>query len=259
DAPGLRSRGSRGGGRGRGGTLRRPDPGTQRRARRAGRFGSSGRAIHVPRLPGAQGEGEGKDAGARRGQRGDDDPLRVSRTARPPAARAGGRVWSDTACGRGSGAHEDARRLLSRNPGGGNRLLRGGTATGGGYGRGGAGPGRGVRDAGSGGSQGGRPGAPAGRHEAIGRGPRARPATRRDAQRRVSHRPRPRRGVERLIKGFLLIAVLMLGVAPGASAQGGADSITIARLQYGGGGDWYANPSSLPNLLTAVRERTGIP
>jgi len=62
-----------------------------------------------------------------------------------------------------------------------------------------------------------------------------------------------------LIKGFLLIAVLMLGVAPGASAQGGADSITIARLQYGGGGDWYANPSSLPNLLTAVRERTGIP
>lgn len=38
-----------------------------------------------------------------------------------------------------------------------------------------------------------------------------------------------------------------------------SDSITIARLQYEGGGDWYANPSSLPNLLEAVRERTGIP
>jgi hypothetical protein len=38
-----------------------------------------------------------------------------------------------------------------------------------------------------------------------------------------------------------------------------ADSITVARLQYDGGGDWYANPSSLPNLLAAVRERTGIP
>lgn len=38
-----------------------------------------------------------------------------------------------------------------------------------------------------------------------------------------------------------------------------SDSLTIARLQYGGGGDWYANPSSLPNLLAAVRERTGIP
>ena len=37
-----------------------------------------------------------------------------------------------------------------------------------------------------------------------------------------------------------------------------ADSITIARLQYEGGGDWYANPSSLPNLLAAIRERTGV-
>lgn len=37
------------------------------------------------------------------------------------------------------------------------------------------------------------------------------------------------------------------------------DSLTIARLQYEGGGDWYANPSSLPNLLTEIRERTGIP
>lgn len=33
---------------------------------------------------------------------------------------------------------------------------------------------------------------------------------------------------------------------------------TIARLQYEGGGDWYANPSSLTNLLAAIRERTGI-
>ena len=31
---------------------------------------------------------------------------------------------------------------------------------------------------------------------------------------------------------------------------------TIARLQYDGGGDWYANPSSLPNLLEAIGERT---
>ena len=34
---------------------------------------------------------------------------------------------------------------------------------------------------------------------------------------------------------------------------------TIGRLQYDGGGDWYANPSSLPNLLSAVSERTSIP
>lgn len=37
------------------------------------------------------------------------------------------------------------------------------------------------------------------------------------------------------------------------------DSITIGRLHYDGGGDWYANPSSLPNLLAAIRDRAGIP
>ena len=37
-------------------------------------------------------------------------------------------------------------------------------------------------------------------------------------------------------------------------SQGSA--LTVGRLHYDGGGDWYANPSSLPNLLRAVRERT---
>jgi len=37
-----------------------------------------------------------------------------------------------------------------------------------------------------------------------------------------------------------------------------ASPLTIARLQYDGGGDWYANPSSLPNLLAAIRERTSL-
>ncbi|TMC59986.1 MAG: DUF4159 domain-containing protein, partial [Chloroflexi bacterium] len=35
--------------------------------------------------------------------------------------------------------------------------------------------------------------------------------------------------------------------------------MTVGRLHYDGGGDWYANPSSLPNLLRAIRERTGLP
>ena len=43
-----------------------------------------------------------------------------------------------------------------------------------------------------------------------------------------------------------------------ASAQPRAMRLTIARLQYDGGGDWYANPSSLPNLLRAIRERTSL-
>jgi hypothetical protein len=48
------------------------------------------------------------------------------------------------------------------------------------------------------------------------------------------------------------LAVAATGVPP-------LDSITVARFQYDGGGDWYANPSSLPNLLETVRDRTGIP
>lgn len=53
-----------------------------------------------------------------------------------------------------------------------------------------------------------------------------------------------------------MILVLAVGLALLQGAE--TDSVTVARLQYDGGGDWYANPSSLPNLLSAVRERTGI-
>jgi Domain of unknown function (DUF4159) len=38
----------------------------------------------------------------------------------------------------------------------------------------------------------------------------------------------------------------------------GSVRMTIARLQYDGGGDWYANPSSLPNLLAAIGDRTSL-
>ncbi len=32
----------------------------------------------------------------------------------------------------------------------------------------------------------------------------------------------------------------------------------IARIQYGGGGDWYSDPSSLPNLIDYLRTNTAI-
>ncbi len=51
-----------------------------------------------------------------------------------------------------------------------------------------------------------------------------------------------------------LVLALLLGVS--AAAQG---TIPLARLKYDGGGDWYSNPSSLPNLLRFVREQTGLP
>ncbi len=45
------------------------------------------------------------------------------------------------------------------------------------------------------------------------------------------------------------------------AAAGDADRtlLTIAQLHYDGGGDWYANPSGVPNLLEAIRERTALP
>ncbi len=57
----------------------------------------------------------------------------------------------------------------------------------------------------------------------------------------------------------MTIWTLAAAVLVAAPASPVVDSITVTRLQYDGGGDWYANPSSLPNLLEAVRERTGIP
>jgi hypothetical protein len=39
----------------------------------------------------------------------------------------------------------------------------------------------------------------------------------------------------------------------------GSVRIGIARVKYGGGGDWYSDPSSLPNLLREFGARTGIP
>ncbi|MGZ8414025.1 MAG: DUF4159 domain-containing protein [Gemmatirosa sp.] len=64
--------------------------------------------------------------------------------------------------------------------------------------------------------------------------------------------------------GVLAVAGALVTRADAASATAAATApaaariprLTIARLQYDGGGDWYANPSSLPNLLTAIRERT---
>ncbi|HJQ19071.1 MAG TPA: DUF4159 domain-containing protein, partial [Gemmatimonadaceae bacterium] len=53
-----------------------------------------------------------------------------------------------------------------------------------------------------------------------------------------------------------LSAVLVSAFAAPKGAR--EDRLTIARLQYDGGGDWYANPSSLPNLLQAIRERTSL-
>ena len=50
-----------------------------------------------------------------------------------------------------------------------------------------------------------------------------------------------------------LLAFVLTSFGPAPAAN-----LTIARLQYDGGGDWYANPSSIPNLLKAINERTSL-
>jgi hypothetical protein len=59
----------------------------------------------------------------------------------------------------------------------------------------------------------------------------------------------------RLVPAVLLVA---LAASP-ALAAGPRAEFTIARLKYGGGGDWYGNESSLKNLLAGLRERAGVP
>ena len=49
----------------------------------------------------------------------------------------------------------------------------------------------------------------------------------------------------------MLVALAALAAVPAPVTR-----LTIGRLQYDGGGDWYGNPSSLPNLLRAIREGT---
>jgi hypothetical protein len=54
----------------------------------------------------------------------------------------------------------------------------------------------------------------------------------------------------------LLVLFIPLLLVP--SIPGAVETFTIARIKYGGGGDWYSNPTSLPNLLRFVRENAGI-
>lgn len=41
-------------------------------------------------------------------------------------------------------------------------------------------------------------------------------------------------------------------------ADNGIYDFNIARLHYDGGGDWYSDPTSMPNLLRALKERIGL-
>ena len=57
--------------------------------------------------------------------------------------------------------------------------------------------------------------------------------------------------------GYLLLAILLLFTTfLDSGPERDKDYFTVARLKYGGGGDWYNDASCIPNLLTELRKRS---
>lgn len=54
---------------------------------------------------------------------------------------------------------------------------------------------------------------------------------------------------------FFLSAGMKAGLAQERAPEA---SLVVARLRYGGGGDWYNDPSVIPNLCAEIGKRTGI-
>ncbi len=79
----------------------------------------------------------------------------------------------------------------------------------------------------------------------------------------VISRERPVRWTGKIGKYLFTLTVITfyLAIAGGicsAEETEGPTPITIARLRYGGGGDWYNDPSIIPNLSIEVSRRTNI-
>ena len=53
-------------------------------------------------------------------------------------------------------------------------------------------------------------------------------------------------------------ALLFAAGVAAAPPAGEGSAFTVARIKYGGGGDWYSDPTSLPNLLEGLRNRTNL-
>jgi hypothetical protein len=63
--------------------------------------------------------------------------------------------------------------------------------------------------------------------------------------------------IPRIIPLFLLILVATYAQWQAGEIPPG--EMVIAKVKYGGGGDWYANPSSLPNLHAFIAKNADLP
>ena len=60
-----------------------------------------------------------------------------------------------------------------------------------------------------------------------------------------------------LYRTLILAAALVVGTAFYPVARQAQAPLKLALLKYSGGGDWYANPTALPNLATYCNEQLG--
>jgi hypothetical protein len=56
------------------------------------------------------------------------------------------------------------------------------------------------------------------------------------------------------MKKILILAFLLIGITPVFAQK---KTVKIGLLKYNGGGDWYANPTSLPNLISFCNREMG--
>jgi hypothetical protein len=59
-----------------------------------------------------------------------------------------------------------------------------------------------------------------------------------------------------MLRSAAFLSLLLIAPRATENPPAAAPRLAVARLEYDGGGDWYANPSSLPNLIDAVTRRT---
>jgi len=60
------------------------------------------------------------------------------------------------------------------------------------------------------------------------------------------------------IKILFSVFILFILLVNVVFAQSAGSRLTIARLKYTGGGDWYNDPTAIPNLLDYLRQHTNI-
>ena len=60
------------------------------------------------------------------------------------------------------------------------------------------------------------------------------------------------------VKLFLFSLLLIFFFGVHITAQDQVNTLRIARIKYGGGGDWYGNKTTFINLLEKIRTETGI-